>query len=390
MYSRILYNRGAFGAMKLLDLQSFCYSTNDQNKFIILNMNNYKFERSNYDLGLKDFKRFGATVVKWIPVVGRNGHIQETNFNIFNGHRLTICKYKDIVFGTYGNLLVFEKDTFRKGLYYLLKYIHINRNTLPRPPAEPTKTLVERFREFIGHQYINKDTKAAIVDALVPFIGTYSKRRIFDINMCLSVVFSGAPGDGKTYAATQIVKWVSRNLDLKAVAEEANIFKEVSKLAPDFVGLIDDMNVSHFQREGNGGICQNILSEMDRPNCNRLFLLTTNEVVNRSNVDAAFFRPGRIQNIIQFDKPDRHVKESVIDSLVRKLANESISLDKEFVAGAKIFTEEQDLSLAEMMRLTNLVITDIIMETKLVDPRTYIKNAKSVQTEESYSEAVSI
>ena len=356
----------------------------------MLNMNSYEFGRSNYRLCLKDFKKFGVQVVKWIPVVGKNGYTQDTNFNMFDGHKLEICKYKDIVFGTYENVLVFEKDTFKKGLYYLSKYVQVNRNTLPKPPEEPTKSIVEKFREFVNGQYINKDTKAEILEALVPFIGTYNKRRTFDINMCLSIIFSGAPGDGKTYTATQIVKWISRKLDLKAVSEEANIFKDAAKLARDFVGLIDDMNVSHFQREGNGGICQNILSEMDRPNCNRLFLLTTNEVVNRTNVDAAFFRPGRIQNIIQFDKPDRYVKESVIDNLVQKLANESISLDNDFIAGAKIFTEEQDLSLAEMMRLTNLVITDIIMETKLADPRTYIKNARSIQTEESYSETVSI
>jgi SpoVK/Ycf46/Vps4 family AAA+-type ATPase len=293
------------------------------------------------------------------------------------------------VFGLYANLLIFEKDTFKKGLFYLRKYIQLNRNVLPRPPQEPTKSIVDKFREFISTQYINGQTKEEILDALIPFIGTYSKRRAFDINMCLSVVFSGAPGDGKTYTATQIVRWISRRLDLKSVSEEANIFKEAAKLAPDFVGLIDDMNVSHFQREGNGGICQNILSEMDRPNCNRLFLLTTNEIVNKANVDSAFFRPGRIQNIIQFDKPDRYVKESIIDNLVSKLKRESISLDREFVAGVKIFTEDQDLSLAEMMRLTNLVITDIIMETKLADPRTYIKNAKSVQPEESYNEIVS-
>lgn len=262
----------------------------------------------------------------------------------------------------------------------VLKY----RNTIPKVVKTP-REIFDVFVDQTKDLYINKPTYEEILESLRPFISTYSRRHQFNLNMCLSIIFRGDPGDGKTYNGKHIASWVAHLLGVRYIEEEHTVFDKAAKLCSNFAALIDDMNAAHFRRDQNGGvgsICQNILSEMDKPNCNRLFILTTNEEVNKENMDAAFFRPGRVQNIITFKRPDEELKGRIVDDIFSKLTKNNVTVDKDFSYGIKMFALENDLSLAETMRLRTLITTDIIMEDKLSTPQSYIEKSKAFKVEE--------
>lgn len=261
----------------------------------------------------------------------------------------------------------------------VLKY----SNTLPKVVRTPRQTF-DTFIDQTKNLYINKSTYEEILDSLRPFISTYIRRNQFNLNMCLSIIFRGDPGDGKTYNGKHMASWAAHLLALRYIEEEHTVFDKAAKLCPNFAALIDDMNASHFRRDQNGGvgsICQNILSEMDKPNCNRLFILTTNEEVSKENMDAAFFRPGRVQNIITFKRPDEELKGRIVDDIFSKLTENNVNVDKNFSHGVKMFALDTDLSLAEVMRLRTLITTDVIMEDKLGSPQSYIEKSKAFKVE---------
>ena len=342
-------------------------------------------QRSDTTFSLELLKKYGVKVVKKIPVVSSQGRTGDL-YLYTQSSMMRICRYEQgnnikLTFGVFDDFIVFEKSTAKLGQFLLNKLVHSLRNTLPKPIAKTPKNLIDMFKEFLDEEYVNEHTKTQIITALTPFISTYKKRKAFGLNMCLSIVFTGEPGDGKTFLATKIKNWIAHYLGINHVEEEATTFQKAAKLAANFVAVIDDMNVAHFRRDqGAGEICQNILSEMDRPLCNRLFLLTTNEVVTEKNIDRAFFRPGRIQNIVAFKRPNENLKNRIIDDVVKRLTEAKIPIDADFIIGVKMFANESELSLAEVIRLKNLIMTDIILECGLSHPKVYINKCKSLKS----------
>ncbi len=296
-------------------------------------------------------------------------------------------KFNNIEFMVYatGRIAFCHIKKLRSVKYLFARIRHKYRNT-NIPPVVSSKTKFEKIKEYINSMYLNQSTIDQIVESIKPFVSTYDRRRRYGLNMNLSIILTGEPGDGKTYSATKIIEFIGSLLSIVIVREEGNTFK-LSGVTNDFAALLDDMNVSHFQRSGanaNPMVCQKILSEMDQTGTNRLFILTTNEQISRDNIDKAFFRPGRVQNIITVNRPNTAVKHRIIDDIVEKLlVKDGMALENNFIIGMKLLTEEATLSLAEMMRLRNLILMDVIMGDPLKNPRDYINNCKAVEVPES-------
>lgn len=240
--------------------------------------------------------------------------------------------------------------------------------------------------DFAKTMYLNKETIDELLESIRPYLATYERRARYSINMNLSVILTGKPGDGKTYSCTRIIEKIARVYNINIVREESNTFA-LTDVCSNFVALLDDMNLAHFQRNGpHAVICQKILSEMDQTGTNRLFFLTTNEEITRQNIDRAFFRPGRVQNIINVNRPNTSVKNRIIDNAAKVLKDaDDITLDANFVAGLKLLSSEQELSLAEMMRLKNLIFTDIIVEDAIKKPAEYIRLCQAVTPKDAIS-----
>lgn len=376
--------------MKISKLKSL-YLRSDAHKEAFIYMNVPRIQRSKEQICLKLLRNYGVEIKKRIPLITVDHNFGDNRIGVEHDKGyLYICRYttptgESITFGYYPNrYFVFEKNTYSLGKYLALRLCLKEQNKLPRPVEKSVKSIVDEFKEFLSTEYINEHTQTQIVNAITPYISTFKLRKSFDVNMCLSIVFTGEPGDGKTYIGNRISSWISSYLRITHVAEEVTVFEKAAKLVEDFVAVIDDMNVAHFRRDGIGGvICQNILSEMDKPSCNRLFFLTTNEAVNETNIDRAFFRPGRIQSIVVFKRPNEELKKRIIDDMHKSLVKNKFEISIEFLTGIKLFvSEDHDLSLAEMMRLKNLIITDIIMEKELSHPKLYVSRCKKLKVKE--------
>lgn len=337
------------------------------------------------------FKSMGYNLVKKIP------QICPEEFVVNSPHaRKTTKDFRDMfVFSNGKNYIGWAKAPAPiRGTYIIhntcdekntsvdyAKMIHKFRNTLPKPKKQTVKNVLDVFVEFLNNNYINETTKEEIIENVSPFIATYKKRENMNINMNLSLIFCGKPGDGKTFIATKIMEWCKSHLGLPIVMGEAVTFQQAAKQAANFVAVIDDMNIAHFQRNGtHAAFCADILSEMDRPSCNRLFFLTTNETITKENVDKAFFRPGRVQDIIVFNRPDESVKTKFADHLAAVRSAYSLDcLDNNFLMGVKHFLLDSEYSLAEMFRLKNLIISDCVVYESLKGVSHYFEKCRKVE-----------
>ena len=90
-----------------------------------------------------------------------------------------------------------------------------------------------------------------------------------------------------------------------------------------------------------------------------------------------------VQSIVVFKRPNEELKKRIIDDMHKSLVKNKFEISIEFLTGIKLFvSEDHDLSLAEMMRLKNLIITDIIMEKELSHPKLYVSRCKKLKVKE--------
>ncbi len=293
------------------------------------------------------------------------------------GNLCRVYQYKDIEFIlTPEGFIV--KNKYAKDLVAELTHLQHKVNRTFKPVPVSTRSQFDVIKQRTSDLYMNEDQYGGILEAIKPFISTYSNRRALGINGCMGIILTGSPGDGKTFAAKKFIEAIATTLRMVMVEEEATAFQKAAKLEPNFVAMIDDMNLHHFQRK-SGDICQNILSEMDRPGCNRLFFFTTNEAISKENIDRAFFRPGRVQAVINITKPDKVTKERIIKDSRDLLDKVGLKYNSELFNGLSFYVSEDDsLSLAEMMQVRKLVFTDILNDVDLLHPEEYVNRAKSI------------
>lgn len=292
-----------------------------------------------------------------------------------------ICRvylYKDIEFAFDRNIGIVIRNEYAQELITALTSLQRKVNRTYKPLPVSTRTQFDVIRQLTSGLYMNHDQYDGILTAIKPFISTYSNRRALGINGCMGIILTGAPGDGKTFAAKKFVESIASTLRIVMVEEEAVAFQKAAKLETNFVAMIDDMNLHHFQRK-SGDICQNILSEMDKPGCNRLFFFTTNEAISKENIDRAFFRPGRVQAVINVTKPDKVIKKRIVNDSKDLLDKVALKYNPELFNGLSFYVSEDDsLSLAEMMQVRKLVFTDILNDVDPLHPEEYVNRAKSI------------
>jgi SpoVK/Ycf46/Vps4 family AAA+-type ATPase len=97
----------------------------------------------------------------------------------------------------------------------------------------------------------------------------------------------------------------------KSIIDSSN-FK--LSLISDLV-IFDDINIDYLTRNGNTKMACNLLSKLDgvkQSNGVSVRIFTTNE--NIEDIDPAFLRPGRIDEIICFEPPDDEYRGKVYNS----------------------------------------------------------------------------
>ncbi len=217
---------------------------------------------------------------------------------------------------------------------------------------------------------------------IVRFCEMRDRLREFGLQTKRGVLFFGSPGTGKTHTVRYLASQLSNHTTFLVTAEQIGLLPEyfaLARLMQPVIFVIEDADLLAKARESMHGLQEEVLlnhllNEMDglKEDADILFLLSSNkpEVLEEALVD----RPGRIDQLIEFPKPDndcRHrlmqlyggsltiagniledladrtkgVSASFIKELMRRLAQYSI----ERGGNGEVLGEDVDQALEEML-----------------------------------------
>lgn len=207
---------------------------------------------------------------------------------------------------------------------------------------------------------LHEDDRRRLWDNTIGFLRHGSERlKAFGISRKRGVVLLGEPGNGKTMAARWLFSQCQRHgLRWKSVtAEDYEAACEMGKVHTLFdlegpgIILFDDLDQSLRDRElfDAGSRRTTILTELDglHPREGVVYLFTSN---NRGiDLDPAFRRPGRIDLILTFPRPDEELRMRFVSE--RWTSELVAALDLPRVA-----KETAGLSFAEMDEVRKLLV----------------------------------
>ncbi len=190
-----------------------------------------------------------------------------------------------------------------------------------------------------------------IEDQSIVYLKILMKYKHLNLKGCRGLLLTGSPGNGKTMLCRYLKNQAYANgwdvAEHNAAKIDAYYAKD--KLASLFTGanliFFDDVDINYFSRKVNGKQSCSVLSAMDGLNkssgCIRIF--STNEDV--ADMDPAFLRPGRIDRVYKFEKPNdvlrkRFIQDWKYDEL------EVPNLDD-------LVVKTNDFSFAELAELRN-------------------------------------
>jgi cell division protease FtsH len=196
----------------------------------------------------------------------------------------------------------------------------------------------------------------------VNFLKSSNKFRDYGASAKRGVIFSGSPGNGKTLTCRYIrERAASHGIDVFEVnqgeLEDALVRGSLEWLLNrDGITFLDDIDISYFNRSAAGGskMACALLSAMDGMendgHCVRIF--TTNEVIK--DMDDAFKRPGRIDKVFSFEKPNMEMR--------RKLFGTWPSDMIETIDPVHFLESTEGFSFAECEAIRNIMVTNFIVE----------------------------
>jgi thioredoxin-related protein len=209
------------------------------------------------------------------------------------------------------------------------------------------------------------------------------KRKVlskYGVTTTRGLLFQGKPGNGKSL----VCNYIEARMGISAcrytsdgLLNDLNSIKRFNKT----LTILDDIDIGFLNRRQNSRLCCSLLSKLDNGQPQgtiAIRILTTNEDVT-DIIDAAFFRPGRIDKTFYFDNPTR-------------------SQRKEFIARWKIDIGEhinyvldhtEEFSFAELQGLYGNLVVQHQIEQKphldidlaiqqIIDNRDKIKNSSRV------------
>jgi SpoVK/Ycf46/Vps4 family AAA+-type ATPase len=189
--------------------------------------------------------------------------------------------------------------------------------------------------------------------------------RKFEVPLKRGVVLLGAPGNGKTMACRWLLaqchrhglRWRSVSSEEYEAACQGGDVRELFELGGPGIVLFDDLDQALREADRGGAATRRttFLTELDGlyPREGVVFLFTSN--ARWKELDPAFRRPGRIDLLLQFPRPDAELR--------RRFVSERWNL--EIVAGINLdgVVEVTDgLSFAELEEIKKLLVLRYIDE----------------------------
>lgn len=191
----------------------------------------------------------------------------------------------------------------------------------------------------------------------------------FQVPQKRGVLLLGEPGNGKTMACRWLyalagqrgLMWRDVGPEDYTAAREGGRLRELFELDGPGIILFDDLDIALRDREETGGSFDltTFLTEMDglHPRQEVVYLFTSN--AKFANLDAAFRRPGRIDLVMHFPRPNDELRQKFIEQhwhgdIVRQL---DVAL---------IVRVTDGLSFAEMEEVKRLLVLNFL-ETECWD-----------------------
>ena len=145
------------------------------------------------------------------------------------------------------------------------------------------------------------------------------------------VMFYGPPGTGKTHTIRYLASKLENHTTFLITAEQIGVLPEyfaLARLMQPVIMVIEDADLLAKAREdmrgpGEEALLNHLLNEMDglKEDADILFVLSTNKP--EALEDALVNRPGRIDQLIEFPKPNEDCRLRLIDLYAGKLSVDS-------------------------------------------------------------------
>ncbi len=179
-------------------------------------------------------------------------------------------------------------------------------------------------------------TLAELDRTIIRFCSQRQQLRELGLQTKRGVMFYGPPGTGKTHTIRYLATQLKDHTTFLVTAEQVGLLPEyfaLARLMQPVIFVIEDVDLLAKARERmhdshDEALLNHLLNEMDglKEDADILFVLTTNkpEVLEQ----ALIARPGRIDQLIEFPKPDDECRNYLIDLYRGKLdVSDSIRLD---------------------------------------------------------------
>jgi ATP-dependent Clp protease adapter protein ClpS len=170
---------------------------------------------------------------------------------------------------------------------------------------------------------------------IVRFCAQREQLRELGLQTKRGVMFYGPPGTGKTHTIRYLATQLKDHTTFLVTAEQIGLLPEyfaLAKLMQPVIFVIEDADLLAKAREMMHGpqeeaLLNHLLNEMDglKEDADILFILTTNkpEVLE----EALIARPGRIDQLIEFPKPDDACRRRLIDLYRGRLEIQALLLN---------------------------------------------------------------
>lgn len=233
-------------------------------------------------------------------------------------------------------------------------------------PKKETRNLILYFNRMKIKSYkavvpiLHEEMLHDVMKNTVNFIISGKKIKKYGASAQRGVILNGEPGNGKTMTCRYIKAMANiHGIDVRNISsgelegaytrgELEYVFNQTGFL------FFDDIDISFFDRKGDGRMACALLSALDgmqsKENCVRIF--TTNEKI--SDMDPAFKRPGRIDKIITFEKPNGNMRKRLFDTWPEEIRK---SIDNE-----SFIEETNNFSFAECEAIRNIMVVNHVIE----------------------------
>ena len=231
-----------------------------------------------------------------------------------------------------------------------------------------------------SNRYVTGEVKEPIIDpkamqifrdSTIGFLDIRQKLIEVGISFSRGVVLTGPPGNGKTMLCAWMEdQFVQNGINVVRIGGAGLMALHGNGELKNFmvnneVIIIDDIDVGILKRSGaKSTISCDLLSAMDSNKHSRptLRVITTNEKI--VEIDDAFLRPGRIDTIIDINKPTRGMREQYVNQWHESLLSKVLK-DKTKKSGMKnLLDETEGMSFSEMEMIKAELGTALLTEGK--------------------------